>query len=1388
MAGSKRLNESPHSSTIAETGTGKFNPSFSWLNATQFFGALNDNIFKLLCIFFAIHVLGEENKSKIVSYGGMVFAVPFLLFLPAAGVLADRFSKSRITVLMKIAEIVLMVLATMVFFVNGHVGVYAIYGVLFLLGVQAAFFSPAKYGLIPELVGRVQLSRANGMIEAATFVAIIVGSVLGPYLTDMVTPNFWIAAIICIVIAVAGALTSLKIEHSPAMGTQANISLISAVNVWRTMRDIRSDRHLVLAVFGAAYFLFVGAFLQLNVIPYGMAHVLNPFTLDYLSDTQAGYQFLPAAFGIGIGSVWAARLSGRNIEFGTVPLGAMGLAIFTMLMGLQFGDIGKREFKTSGQNQADVVLLATEPAASTNGIPAAITNTYKVTENDGKVVISKQIVRMENNRAPLIADGGFESGSFPTNWKLFGSNAFVVSISPHSGSNHVKLAGMESGAVNVSGLDQTMPTRHGQTWWLSGWMMTPTNEVISPTNRIEAKIEFIDANKRIVKTHIPQFSTNGFPRAGEYLPFHMTATAPLRAKWVRASFRYVQCDGKPGAVFVDDVRLTRMSYSVGYVWSLVWVLFLVFATGISAGLFVVPLQSFIQMRAPHNKLGEVWAAKAFFEWTGVLIAAILIWLFEDKLKVTPAHAFLIIGTLTLILTVASLRILPDFFVRFVAMLITRTVYRIRVLGLENLPIEGPALLVSNHVSFMDAVQILAVQQRRIRFLMDRKIYDRNKLRPLFKLMGVIPISSDDPPKKIVESLRAARAALDDGYMVCIFAEGALTRTGSMSGFKAGFERIIRGSNHPIIPIYIGGSWGSIFSHYHDPGQAKIPRKIPYPVTVIFGEPMPAAVKAPQVRQAIMELSTEYFEDRKPQHRSLARAWVGVARKNWRRHAMSDTTGKRLSFGEALTSSLALAEVIGKATDGQKNVGVLLPPTCVGVLVNIALPMLHKTSVNLNFTASAEAFQFAIQKAGLKTIITSAAFLEKMPELAKLPGLVMLEDLTKKIGGGAKFCALLRARFAPAGCVARDRMCSPDDVATTIFSSGTTGEPKGVMLSQHNIISNVESLSMAFRPKLNYNLAASLPLFHSFGYTAGIWFPMLTGMAASYHTSPLDAGKIAEMIRENKCTALFTTPTLLLAFIRKAKPEDFASLTHVVLGAEKLKQRIAEAFQERFGITPLEGYGMTELSPVVALSLPDANIDGVYQPGHKPGSVGQPVPGVAVRVVDPDTREILPPGNPGLLLIKGPNVMLGYLGKPELTADVIRDGWYNTGDIAQLDDEGFITITDRLARFSKIAGEMVPHGAVEDAFQSGLGKHEPVLAISSVPDEKRGERIVVLYIEAAGDIATLQDIIEKSAIPNLWKPAKSSYYKIESLPMTATGKLDVKTLRKMAAEAAGDQGK
>jgi acyl-[acyl-carrier-protein]-phospholipid O-acyltransferase/long-chain-fatty-acid--[acyl-carrier-protein] ligase len=1117
--------------------------SFRWLNATQFLGALNDNVFKLLLINFLIAAAAGPTAGGIAGLASLLFALPFLLFTPLAGELADRFSKRDIVVATKVLEIAVMLAGAVAFWVGNP---WLLLGVLFLMSVQSALFGPAKYGIIPELVPRDAISRANGQLVMMTYLAIILGTVLGPQLAHWLDGRYAWASVACVVIAVAGTLTSFLIGRTPAGGRPVHPTMLFWQGATRILREFRGDRHLIVAMYGYAYFSVVGAFLQAAIIQYGMER------LGYTS-VQATALFLYAALGIAAGGWLAGRWSGRNIEFGIVPLGAL-----------------------------------------------------------------------------LIA------GS--TAWLALGAQS---------------LLGV---AVGLS------------------------------------------------------------------------------------------------------------------------------LAGVGSGLYVVPLEAFLQWRSPVERRGEIVATGGFLSWVGVFLGALLCTLVLGVLKWKAAHGFLLLSGLTLALGVYSLKVLPDFFIRFVVMLLTRVVYRLRALGLSNLPVEGGALLVANHVSFMDALQILAVQQRRIRFMMHRSIYEGSRLKPLFKLMGIIPIAMEDPPKKIVESLREARRCLDEGYLVCIFAEGALTRTGLMRGFKPGFERIVRDSRHPIIPVYIGGTWGSIFSHYYGHQDLRMPSQFPYPVTVMFGAPMPPDSKATDVRQAVMELACIYFEERKSQHVSLGATFIGTARRHWSEPALDDTSGRELTWGHTLAGALALARVLKRRTAGQDKVGILLPPSVGGALVNIALTLQRKVAVNLNFTASAEAFRSSIQQAGLQTIISSRAFVEKFPQFAELPGLVMAEDLRAELGSLARLRALVAARLFPVCWLTPMRRVSADDVATIIFSSGTTGEPKGVMLSHHNIASNVEGYHMVMRATDRDRLCATLPLFHSFGFTCGIWYPALAGIKVSFHTSPLDAGKVAEVVRTRKCTALFVTPTFLLAYLRKATREDFATLRVVVVGAEKLKPRLADAFEERFGVRPLEGYGATELSPVAALSVPHVEVDGIYQVGHKEGAVGQPIPGVAARVVDPDSGAPLPVGQSGLLLIKGPNVMVGYLNKPELTREVLVDGWYRTGDIAHVDEDGFITISDRLARFSKIGGEMVPHLAIEEAYLKGLNTNEAVLAVTSIACDRRGERLIVLHTEAAGDAQSLHALIEKSELPNLWKPDRTSYCRIEALPLTGSGKLDVKALRQLALAA------
>lgn len=1125
---------------MKETDSGRLSGAFIRFNVAQFCGALNDNIFKLLAVLYLIHTYGAASASRSSAIAAAIFVVPFLLFSAAAGVLADKYSKRNVLVVCKVLELTAMVGAVLSFFFHYETGLYL---VLFLIGTHSALFSPSKYGIVPELVHHDQLSRANGILVMATFLAVIIGSAVSPLLVDITGANYPLAQSICILVAVIGLVATITVKRTPSAGSVKKLSVLFVRDIWRTMWSIKHDRYLVQAVLASAYFTMLGAYMQLNMIPYGIQHL-------GLVEAKSGYLFFVVALGIATGALLSGKLSGRNIEFGIVPLGAMVLTVAAILLKFL---------------------------------------------------------------APSL------------------------------------------------------------------WLIVPT----------------------------------------------------------------------------------------------------VFVAGIGAGLFIVPVDSFVQSKAPPQQRGEVLAASSFLSWVGVLLASGLV-IMTTKMGWSAATGFLLMGGLTLALTVFTLWVLPDFLLRFVLLMLTRLAYRIRVIGNEKLPTDGPAVLVCNHVSYMDALLLVATQQRRLRFLMPTFIYKGWRwLQPFFDLMGCIPVDPQGHPKQLMQALNTARAALDDGFMVCVFAEDTITRTGHVREFHRGFEYILKGSNYPVFPVYIGGAWGAITSYYHGRFVWRWPRLLRYPVTVLFGEPLPATATPCDVRLAVMDLSCEYYQDRKTTRRPLGELLVRSARENWRRFAVGDTTGKRLTYGKVLAGSIALAGKIRGLTNGQDKVGILLPSSAGGALANMAITLLGKISVNLNFTASAESFQSAVKQCDLKTVITSKLFVEKFPNLPLPEGKVFIEDLLASLTGPEKRMAFLKARCLPARLLAGLPGFQPDRIATIIFSSGSTGEPKGVMLSHHNIISNIESLRAVFESAPTDNVCAALPFFHSLGYTGALWFPLLSGFSAVYHPNPLDGGMIAQLVRENKSTIMFATPTFLLIYLRKAQKEDFASLKYVVVGAEKLKERLAAAFEEKFGIRPLEGYGATELSPVATLSLPHTESDGVKQAGWKEGSVGLPLPGVAMKVVDPDTGKLLPTGEAGLLMVKGPNVMVGYLNKPDLTAEVLQNGWYRTGDVARIDSDGFVVITDRLSRFSKIAGEMVPHLGVEEAFHRKLGSSGQVLAIASVPDEKKGEKLVLLYTDEAGDAARIQQMIEECELPNLWKPGRDACYRIDSLPVLGSGKLDLRTLKDLA---------
>jgi acyl-[acyl-carrier-protein]-phospholipid O-acyltransferase / long-chain-fatty-acid--[acyl-carrier-protein] ligase len=831
--------------------------------------------------------------------------------------------------------------------------------------------------------------------------------------------------------------------------------------------------------------------------------------------------------------------------------------------------------------------------------------------------------------------------------------------------------------------------------------------------------------------------------------------------------------------------------------------------GFAGGFFIVPIAALLQHKPARENKGEVQATANLLSFVGVFLASGAHWLLAQQFQLSPRHIFLVGGVLTFAGAIYVLFLLPDALLRFVLWALTNSLYRICVEGREHIPAKGGALFVCNHVSWVDAMLLLASTDRRVRFLMFKDIYEQKWIHWGARILGVIPISSEQRPRELIKSLQAASDALRNGEIVCIFAEGEITRIGQLLPFRRGFERIMKDVDAPVIPIALDGVLGSPSSFKHGKFVWQLPSRIPYPVTVSFGAPLPANATAFTVRQAVQELLASSWHYRRDRMETLQRQFVRTARRHSRRFAMADAQTPSVTFGNALVRTIFLARRLKKIWAGQKMIGLLLPPSVPGALVNYAALLCGKVPVNLNYTLSAEGLASCAKQCDIKTVLTSRAFLEKVK--LTVPGeVVYLEDVAQNPGALEKFTAFLTARLLPVGLLewslrdktlslsvpsgrgegrgeVREKHNKLDNLATVIFSSGSTGEPKGVMLSHYNIVSNAEQLEQMFGLGKADRLLGVLPFFHSFGFTGTLAMPAATGVGVAFHANPLDIKTIGPLVRTHAVTFLLATPTFLQLYLRGCSPGDLGGVRLVMTGAEKLLERLAAAFEEKFGIRPLEAYGCTECSPAVTVNTHDFRAAGFRQVGAKRGTIGHPLPGVSVRIVDvnqPRSEISLPLGEPGLLLVRGPNVMVGYLGRPEKTAEVLRDGWYMTGDVALVDEDGFVQITDRLSRFSKIGGEMVPHIKIEERLHELTGVTEQTFVVTGVPDEKKGERIVVLHKLAEKDLPACLEKFAACDLPNLWKPKADSFFRVENFPLLGTGKLDLRGVKEIAARLVG----
>ena len=522
--------------------------------------------------------------------------------------------------------------------------------------------------------------------------------------------------------------------------------------------------------------------------------------------------------------------------------------------------------------------------------------------------------------------------------------------------------------------------------------------------------------------------------------------------------------------------------------------------------------------------------------------------------------------------------------------------------------------------------------------------------------------------------------------------------------------------------------------------------------------------------------------------------LSALRKRRRTKKVVDSTGAELTGGMLLTRSLVLRRLLRRhvlAADEQ-YVGILLPPAAGAVAANLAVTFDRRIAVNLNYTLTSDILNACLAQTEIRHILTSRALLERMP-LQLDVDLVFLEDFRDKPTTLDKLVGALLGFVAPVWLLLRllglDKV-SNDDVMAVIFTSGSTGEPKGVMLTYGNVSSNVAAIDEVIHTHPHDVVVGVLPFFHAFGYTVTLWTMLAFDIAAAFHVNPLDARSVGKLSREQKGTILLVTPIFLRGYIGRCDPADFASLEVLITGGEKLPVAVADAFEAKFGIRPIEGYGCTETSPFIAANVPLSRATGRQRHASREGTVGLPSPGVQVKVLDLDTGAPLGPNEQGMLWVKGPNVMKGYLGRPDATAEVIKDGWYRTGDVVTIDDDGFITIVGRVSRFAKIGGEMVPHLAVEEALTTIVGTDEQGgqrAVVISAPDPAKGERLVVVHLPLAMNPSEITSRLAKSGMPKLYLPDNDSFVEIDEFPMIGIGKLDLRAITRIGQAAMQERG-
>ena len=803
--------------------------------------------------------------------------------------------------------------------------------------------------------------------------------------------------------------------------------------------------------------------------------------------------------------------------------------------------------------------------------------------------------------------------------------------------------------------------------------------------------------------------------------------------------------------------------SHGANWRLIVDLFAIAACG---GLFIVPLYTIMQARADESHRSRVVAANNILNAAYIVIAGVISALMLEA-GLTVPEVFLVVGIVNAIAAVVVMRLLPGALLKSMLAGLFRLVYRVEVRGLEHVAEAGErVVIVANHLSFIDGALLATFLPGRPAFAVAANRAAVWWVKPFLSLVDAVPI---DPLKPL--ATKTLIHAVEEGRPCVIFPEGRLTVTGALMKIYEGPAMIADKAKAMILPVRLDGLQYTRFSRLK--GKVRL-RWIPK-VTVTIRKPraieLSAEIKGRRRRREIglrlYDIMSSMMFETAETGKTLFQAVLDARHIHGGDHGiLEDIERKPMTYDQLVTGALVIGRRLAAVSAPLEKVGVLLPNASVTAAVISALHAFRRVPAMLNYSTGVKNMAIACEIAEIRTLVTSRRFVERAklePALGTLSHdrrVIYLEDLRAEVTLFERLRGFLGARFPQA--IHRRLRPSPDDPAAVLFTSGSEGTPKGVVLSHRNILANCQQLAarVDFSPSdIVFN---ALPMFHSFGFTGGTILPLVSGVKIFLYPSPLHYRIVPELAYDTNATILFGTDTFLAGYARAGHPYDFYSVRYVFAGAERVREETRRAWTERFGLRILEGYGATETAPVLATNTPMH---------FKPGTVGRLLPGIEARLEPVDGIH-----DGGRLVVSGPNVMLGYLREdaPGVLGPP-AGGWYDTGDIVSLDPEGFVTIKGRAKRFAKIAGEMVSLAAVE-AQASRLWPDYRHAALA-FPDPRKGEQVVLLTDNPAGTAEVLLADAHAHGIAEVMVPR--AVVPVREIPLLGTGKVDYAGARETA---------